>query len=76
MFCNEAVTKIKYSLVFLNAKISYQCDDTLLTTRLAAVLRVVGSIPAWNKYLYGLQIIVADLAVFVKKNYTNTYIHT
>ena len=36
-----------------------------MVVRPTAVLRVVGSIPARDKYLYDLQIVVLDLAVCV-----------
>ena len=36
-----------------------------MTERSAAALIVAGSIPARNKYLYGLQIVVSDLVVSV-----------
>ena len=43
-------------------------DDTVIGAvikRLTAVLRVAGSIPARNKYLHGLQVVVSGLAVYV-----------
>ena len=47
--------------------LNYPFDDTVgaVAERLAVALRVAGSIPARNKYLYGLQIIVPGLAVCV-----------
>ena len=36
-----------------------------LDERLTAVLRVSGLIPALNKYLYGLQVVVLYVAVWV-----------
>ena len=44
------------------ARLAQWCSSRTLTT---TALRVVGSIPARNKYWYGLQIVVSGLAVCV-----------
>ena len=39
--------------------------DLTVADRFITILRIAASITAWNKYMYGLQAVVMDLAVTV-----------
>ena len=74
VFCEPVVSLRSSRPIPTEAWLSYLPNatgskDTVLTAQLMQwlnkffVLRVVGSIPAWKKYLYDLQIVVLCLGV-------------